>query len=122
MSVDIAQTANELIDAIRSQVTEGWDTISTFATTQSKMLATQSAWITESRINGSLKDDDDLFDFFVAQLKDSVESLARSVAALTILTLEKTWNAIVGVLWGAINTALHGAGLGFLPLPPVPQA
>src|SRR5437879_10031432 len=120
MTLNIEKVTGDLISAVQSKAGQGWGQLSGFVTTQSKMLANQGAWITESRINGALKTDDELFNFFVDQLKDSVESLAHAVAELAVLTIEETWNAVVGVLWGAINTALKGAGLGFLPMPSAP--
>jgi hypothetical protein len=120
MALHVDKLASELVDTLRGKALDGWDRISSFVTKQSKAIATQAAWITESRISGVLKSDDELFDFFVGQLKDSVESMAHAVAVLTVLTIEETWNAVVGIVWGAINTALTGAGLGFLRIPPVP--
>jgi len=120
MALHVDELASELVDTLRGKALDGWDRISSFVTKQSKAIATQAAWITESRISGVLKSDDELFDFFVSQLKDSIESMAHAVAVLTVLTIEETWNAVVGIVWGAINTALTGAGLGFLRIPPVP--
>ena len=120
MAIDIGTTTGQLIGAIQSQLKSGWSTISSFVTTQSKMLATQAAWIAQDRVVGSLRNDDDLFNFFIQQLKDSIKSFAHTVAALTVLTLEKAWNAAVGVLWGAINGVLQGAGLGGLIPPAAP--
>ena len=120
MALHVDKLASELVDTLRGKALDGWDRISSFVTKQSKAIATQAAWITESRISGVLKSDDELFDFFVSQLKDSIESMAHAVAVLTVLTIEETWNAVVGIVWGAINTALTGAGLGFLRIPPVP--
>lgn len=119
-AINIEKTSGDLVGVVRSKAGQGWDKISELAETQSKMLANQGAWITESRINGALKNDDELYKLFVDQLEDSVESLARSIGELAVLTVEEAWNAIVGVLWGAINTALKGAGLGLLQIPSAP--
>jgi len=92
-----------------------------FAERQAKMLATQAAMITRATIAGEL--DTDSQAFFLDDLKRLTANLARTLVGLTILTIEKAWNAIVGVLWGAINTALQGAGLPFtFAVPGAPPA
>ena len=82
-----------------------------------KMLAQQGALIAQSRLAGTLSEDDDLFDFFVQQLKDLTPNFARSVAPMTLLTIEQAWNALVGVVWGTVNKALSAGRLAGLPLP-----
>ncbi len=117
MELDIEATAKALVKAIKGATKSGWAEVSTLVTTQSRMMALQAAFITESSISGPLRDEPELRQMFIDQLADSVRGLARDVAALTILTLEKAWNAVVGVLWGAMNKALGAAGLGGLVLP-----
>ena len=119
MAIDfnVDATVNALIGAIQTQAKQGWTTISTLVTNQAKMMAQQAAWIAESSIVGALKGDAVLRQMFADQLADSVRGLAHDVAALTILTVEKVWNAAVKVLWGAINTALKNATMGMLVLP-----
>jgi hypothetical protein len=121
MDIDTSQLVTDILAALRGEITQGWGKIRAFAEKQSKALATQASFITRSRVKGSLKDDDALFRFFVDQLKEMAANFARSVAAMTIVTLEKAWNAIVGVVWGAINQALTGAGLGKLAVPRPPK-
>ncbi|ESY17000.1 hypothetical protein [Mesorhizobium sp. LNJC391B00] len=115
--LDVDAILKALVDAIQKQAKQGWSTISALVTQQAKMMAQQAAWIAESSITGRLKNDPPLQRLFSDQLADSVRGLASDVAALTILTLEKVWNAAVKVLWGAINKALAGASMGLLALP-----
>ena len=114
---DLDATLTTLISAIQKQAKQGWNTISSLVTQQSKMMTHQAAWIAESSIKGALRDDPVLKQMFADQFADSVRFLARDVAALTKLTVEKVWNAAVKVLWGAINKALSSAGAGLLVLP-----
>jgi len=114
---DTGAVVNALIGAIQTQAKQGFSTISTLVTTQAKMMAQQAAFIAESSAVGALKEDPVLKQMFVDQLADSVRGLARDVAALTILTVEKVWNAVVKVLWQAINQALSSASQGLLVLP-----
>jgi hypothetical protein len=82
-----------------------------FAERQAKALAKQAAWIAEASIAGELNDDDR--DWFVENLKRMTENFVRTLVGLTILTIEKAWNAVVNVLWGAINAALEAARMPF---------
>jgi hypothetical protein len=38
-------------------------------------------------------------------LEDMALNFAKTLRGLLMVTIEKVWNAIVGVLWGAISTA-----------------
>ncbi len=119
MAIDFNTNAviNAVINAVKTQAGQGFSTISNLVSTQAKMMAHQAAFIAESSAVGALKDDPDLKQMFVDQLAGSVRGLAHTVAALTILTVEKVWNAVVKVLWQAINQALSSAGGGLLVLP-----
>lgn len=119
MSIDfnVEATANAMIGAIQSAAKAGWQQVSTLVTNQARMMSHQAAFLAEASITGALQHEPVLKQLLADQLADSLRGLARDVAALTILTAEKVWNAAVKVLWGAINTALSGAGLGFLMLP-----
>ena len=117
MDFDTGKVVEDIISALKGAVGDGWSAISGFAEKQAKMLANQAAMIAQSRITGSLKDDDDMFEFFTDQLKDHATNFARSVATLTLLTIEQAWNAMVKVVWGAINGALASAKIAGIPLP-----
>jgi hypothetical protein len=117
MDFDTGKLVNDIISALKGSVGDGWSAISGFAEKQAKMLANQAAMIAQARISGSLKDDDDMFEFFTNQLKDHATNFARSVATLTLLTIEQAWNAVVKVIWGAINGALASVKIAGIPLP-----
>lgn len=122
MSFDVDALVRELGASFVAELGDGWSRISTLVESQGKKLAVQAEMLTASRITpgGQLNGDDALFNWFVEELRQATLSLARTVVSLTVLTLEKAWNALVGVLWGAINKALTGAGLVALPIPGVP--
>lgn len=121
MRIDIGNLIKQILESLRNEMIDGWQTISGFSEDQARKIATQAAMITSERTAGALRDDDDLFEFFVEQLKRLTENFVRTVAAMTILTLEKSWNAVVGVVWRAINAPLEAAGLGTLMIPGPPS-
>ena len=107
----------ELNDLLHADVT----TFVGFAERQASGLAKQAAWITEATIKGELNKSER--QWFLDNLKMLSENFVRTLLALTILTIEKAWNAVVGVLWGAINSALKANGIPIeIPIPNAPSA
>lgn len=51
--------------------------------------------------------------FFLDSLEDMALSFVKTLRGLLMVTVEKVWNAIVGVLWNAISKAANVA----LPIP-----
>lgn len=82
-----------------------------FSERQLKAIAKQAAWIAEATVKGEL--DDEMRDFFLDSLEDMARNFAHTLRGLLIVTVEKVWNAVVGVLWSAIQRAANIA----LPLP-----
>ena len=85
-----------------------------FAKMQTKALAKQAAWIAEAVLKGEI--DEEEREFFLKDLARLAENFAKCIVGLTMLTIEKAWNAIAGRLWEALRGALHAT----LPLPAVP--
>ena len=46
-------------------------------------------------------------EFFLDSLEDMALSFAKTLRGLLTVTIEKVWNAIVGVLWNAISKAVN---------------
>lgn len=114
------QILNDMAAALKGELGEGYSTVKSFVESQGKLLAKQAESIATSRISGSLKQDDDLYEFFLENLKNNAENMTKSIVMLSALTIEKAWNAVAGALWGAIRTALSGAGVPGNLLPQTP--
>jgi hypothetical protein len=110
----------DVLAALRGELADGFSAVSAFAQRQGRMLAVQAELIGRERIDGSLRDDDELFGFFLDGLQRDTLNMARSIAMLTILTIERAWNAIANALWGGIRQLLTAAGIpgGLLPATP----
>ena len=105
------QILDDMVAALKGELGEGYSTIKSFVESQGKLLAKQAESIATSRIGGSLREDDDLYEFFLENLRNNAENMAKAIVMMSALTIEKAWNAVAGVLWGAIRTALSGAGV-----------
>ena len=117
MAISIDNLGAEIAVAWKAALSEGWDQLNSFYKSQTSKISKQAALIAKLRLEGDLVDDDEMFAFLLDQLEDNVRNFANAVANLTMLTLQKAWNASVGVLWGAINKLLTGAGFAALPIP-----
>lgn len=71
-------------------------------------------------LSGTLADDDEFYQFFLDDLERNASDMVKHIAMLTALTIEKAWNAVVGILWGGIRTILSGAGVPGNLLPDTP--
>ena len=109
---------NDIVTGLKTELGAGFGTIKTFAERQGEMLAKQAASIAKSRIDGELATDDVFFEWLLDGLKKDTANMAKSIAVLTVLTIEKAWNAIANAIWGGIRTILTAAGL---PAPLIPS-
>ncbi len=114
------QILSDIVAALRGELSGSYSSIAGYVESQARLLAKQAEEIATSRISGSLAGDDELFEFFLEGLRVNAENMARSVVMLSALTIEKAWNAVAGVLWGAIRHALGGAGVPAALLPETP--
>jgi hypothetical protein len=107
VTIDVGKTANDIITALNGVLNGDIETNVPFINQQTTALANQAQLIAEQTVAGAL--DEQQRKFFLDHLEKHTKDLALIIAALTILTAEKAWNAIMGVLWGAINTAVSAA-------------
>jgi hypothetical protein len=114
------QILGDMVSALKGELGDGYSSIRSFVESQGKLLAKQAESIASSRLNGTLKNDDELYHFFLESLEHNAQNMTRSIVMLSALTIEKAWNAVAGVLWGAIRTTLSGAGVPGSLLPAQP--
>ncbi|OAO01613.1 hypothetical protein [Parasphingorhabdus sp.] len=118
--MDAADILNDMLGALQGELSDGYSEISEFAERQGRMLAKQAEHLAKERADGFLTDDDELFAFFLEGMQRDTENMARSIAMLTVLTIEKAWNAVANALWGGLRTILAGAGVPGSLLPETP--
>jgi hypothetical protein len=94
---------NDIKDAATNVINQDVTVLRGFSERQLKALAKQTDLIAEGIISGDI--DEDLRDFFLDSLEDMALNFAKTLRGLLMITIEKVWNAIVGVLWNAIGSA-----------------
>jgi hypothetical protein len=117
---DVDALGGQIIQALNDSLQGDITVFVAFSERQARGLATQAAWIAEATLTGELTAEDR--QWFLDNLEQLAANFARTCAALTLLTIQKAWNAIVGTLWNAINGAVGAATGLVLPVPATPGA
>lgn len=103
MSINIEQLITDMKNAISQVINQDVSVLRGFSERQLKALAKQGELIAVGVASGDIEED--LRDFFLDSLEDMALNFAKTLRGLLMVTIEKIWNAIVGVLWGAIGAA-----------------
>jgi hypothetical protein len=103
MTLNIEQLMNAMKQAATQVINQDVTVLRGFSDRQLKALAKHADLIAAGIISGDI--DDDLSDFFLDSLEDMALNFAKTLRGLLMVTIEKVWNAIVGVLWNAIGMA-----------------
>jgi len=115
--IDVNKLVQDIKDAVSGVINEDVTTLSGFQERQVKDMAKRAAQIAEFTIKGEI--DEEQRKFFLEDLARDAKTFAKVVVAMVAITIEKVWNAVVEIIWGAINGAVDTA-IGSLPLPKFP--
>ncbi len=107
MAIDVAQLVNAMQDAATQVLKKDVTTLRGFSERQLKAIAQQTAFIESGIKSGGITDE--TRDFFLDSLEDMVLNFVKTLRGLLLVTIEKVWNSIVGVLWKALeaSTGIH---------------
>ncbi|HZP20478.1 MAG TPA: hypothetical protein VFB16_09740 [Bauldia sp.] len=108
----------DLETAVTKILKQNGGMITSFARAQLQRLAKHAELMKKAALAGAFESLDDAA-HFAKSLEEMAQDFIRALGALILVTLEKVWNAIVKIVWGAINGAL--GALGPLPLPHFPK-
>jgi hypothetical protein len=102
----------ELMEDIKSAATEVLNkdvsTLRGFSERQIKAMAQQTALLAKGVASGEITED--TREFFLDSLEDMALNFAKTLRGLLMVTIEKVWNAVVGVIWKSIE-AVTGIAL-----------
>lgn len=111
MSIDVGQLVNDIKTAANGVLSADIAAVKGFSERQLQAIALQTHVVATGIATKNISEE--LQDFFLDGLKDMVTSFTRTLKGLIAVTIEKIWNAVVGVIWKAISDA---AGI-ILPVP-----
>lgn len=103
MAIDIGQLINDMKNAATQVLNQDIATLRGFSERQLKAIAQQAAFVEAGILTGEITDETK--DFFLDSLEDMALSFVKTLRGLVTVTIEKVWNAIVGVIWKAIGAA-----------------
>ncbi|QDQ28861.1 hypothetical protein FNU76_22305 [Chitinimonas arctica] len=115
MAIDLDQLVSDITDAASAVINTDVSTLRGFSGRQVQAIAQQSVMVAAGIASGQITAD--TRDYFLDGLEDMALNFAKTLRGLLMVTVEKVWNAVVGVIWNAISVA---TGLA-LPQPVLEQ-
>jgi len=110
MGLDVGTLVNDMLGAGKAVLNQDLPAMGGFSRDQLEAIARQANLIANGTLDGSI--DADMRAYLLQSLEEMTRSFVNTLAGLAVVTAEKLWNGMVGVLWGAINKA---TGLNLFP-------
>lgn len=101
--IDISSLMEQMKTAASDVANKDISVLKGFSDRQMKAIAQQAALVAAGIASGQITTETQ--EFFLDSLKTMAQSFANTLQGLAKVTIEKVWNAMVGVLWGAVGTA-----------------
>lgn len=101
MAIDIPQLMADMRNAATQVLERDVTTLKGFTHRQMEAIARQAAFVEAGILNGEITEA--TREFFLDSLKDMVLNFVRTLQGILAVTIEKVWNAIVQVIWQAIE-------------------
>ena len=102
-SIDIPSLVKDLQNTASAVIGKDVTALRGFSKDQLQAIAQQSALIAAGIADGSISPS--LRDYFLDSLEEMVKSFVNTLAGMVVAMIEEVWNAMVGVIWKAINAA-----------------
>lgn len=103
MSIDLDQLVSDIKSAASAVLMADVATFRGFSERQLMAIAQQTEFVATGIATGQITEE--TREFFLGSLEDMALSFAKTLRGLLMVTIEKVWNAIVGVIWNAISKA-----------------
>jgi len=102
MEPNVLSLINDIKDVATNILEKDIATVRGFSERQIEAIAKQTLIIQSGVIAGDI--DDELKNFFFDGLEAMALNFVNTLKGILKVTIEKVWNAIVDLLWGAIGT------------------
>ena len=103
MNFDVNQLVTDMKAAASTILKADVSTFRGFSERQLQAIAKQTEFVARGIASGEITSETK--DFFLDSLEDMALNFAKTLRGLVLVTVEKVWNALVGVIWKAISTA-----------------
>lgn len=102
-AIDTAQLINDMKDAATGILNKDVTTLRGFSERQITAIAQQSELVALGIASGQITEE--TREFFLDSIEDMALNFAKTLRGLLMVTIEKVWNALVDVIWKAIEAA-----------------
>lgn len=104
MNENLTQLITDIRDVASNILEKDVSTVRGFSERQVEAIAKQTLIIQKGILNGDI--DEDLKEFFFEGLEAMALNFVNTLKGILAVTIEKVWNAIVDLLWNAIESAI----------------
>jgi len=104
-TIDVDQLVKDMKAAATSVLQTDVTTVRGFSERQLKAIAQQAKFVAKGIAAKEITEE--TREFFLDGLEDMALSFAKTLRGLLMVTIEKVWNAVVGVIWNAIAKATN---------------
>lgn len=104
MDINVGELVAEMKKAGKAIVNADLEVLRGFSERQLSAIAKQTALVAKGIATGEIEDNEK--DFFLDSIENMVINFANTLRGLLVVTIEKLWNALVNVVWQAINKAI----------------
>jgi len=102
-AIDLDQLVNDMKAAATSVLNKDVTVMRGFSERQIKAIAQQTQLVASGIASKQITEE--TREFFLDSLEDMALNFAKTLRGLLMVTIEKVWNAVVGVIWKAIEGA-----------------
>ena len=113
-AIDVDQLVTDVKTVATQILNKDITTVNGFSERQLTAIGQQAALVAEGIASGQITKE--TREFFSASLEKMVQNFLETLQGLLWMTIEKLWNAMVGVIWKTINGAIASTGIA-LPVP-----
>lgn len=104
-AIDLDQLVSDMKTAASGILNADVSTFRGFSERQLKAIAQQASLVATGIATKQITEETE--QFFLDSLEDMALSFSKTLRGLLMVTIEKVWNAVVGVLWNAISKAAN---------------
>ena len=105
MDKNLQELISEIREVVSNILQKDVATVRGFSERQVEAIARQTIIIQQGVLLGEI--DDDLKEFFLDGLEAMALNFVNTLKGILSITIEKVWNAIIDVLWKAIDTVTY---------------
>ncbi|OQD42785.1 hypothetical protein BUL40_09720 [Croceivirga radicis] len=102
MNENVIELINDIKEVATNILEKDISTVRGFSERQVEAIAKQTIIIQKGILNGDI--DEDLKEFFLDGLEAMALNFVNTLKGILSVTIEKVWNAIVDLLWKAIES------------------